>query len=89
MFRSRTIRLLVVCVPLAALGGQARSGGNRVGGSQSPSKVRDKDWLKSQIRKRYGTGAIPEKSDPKQTAPPADKPSDKPGDSKPEPKPKQ
>jgi hypothetical protein len=78
--------LLVLFVPLVALGGQARSGGNR-GGSPSPSKVRDKDWLKSQIRKRYGTGAMPEKSDPKQTAPPpAEKPSDKPGDSKPQPK---
>jgi hypothetical protein len=28
------------------------------------SKAHDKNWLKSQVRRRYGTSALPEKADP-------------------------
>jgi hypothetical protein len=77
-----TIRLLLVLLALIVASGQARSGPTRPGGraSEDPpgdSKTHDREWLKSQLRRRYGTSSTPDKDKGKKT-PPATKPTEKP-----------
>jgi hypothetical protein len=62
----KTLRLVILLTPLLC-GAQAQ---NRPGSAHPAtptpqnSKVRDKNWVKSQVRRRYGTSALPEKSSP-------------------------
>ncbi len=55
--------LLVIAPVLCGAGGQSHAGpaANRV---PQTAKVRDRNWLKSQMRRRYGTSALPEKTYP-------------------------
>jgi len=57
----KTARLLMIAFPLICAGAQNRPAASRA--AQSP-KVHDKNWFKDQVRKRYGTSAIPQKPDP-------------------------
>ena len=63
----KTVRLLIFVVPLVAggssSGGQSRPAPARSNGATAQnSKVHDRNWLKAQVRRRYGTSALPDKS---------------------------
>ncbi len=62
----KTVRLLVLLGPLAfGASSQGRPGPAHPNTPPAQnSKTHDAKWLKGQLRRRYGTGAIPEKSDP-------------------------
>jgi hypothetical protein len=63
----KTIRLLIFLTPLlCGASGQTRPATPRSNSGAAPqnSKVHDRNWLKQQVRRRYGTSAVPEKSDP-------------------------
>jgi len=62
----KTARLLVLLAPLAfgaSPQGRPAPAHPNIPPAQN-SKTHDAKWLKGQLRRRYGTGAIPEKSDP-------------------------
>jgi trimethylamine:corrinoid methyltransferase-like protein len=60
----KTVRLVVFATPLLfGASGQNRPAAPRSGTPQTQDpKVHDANWLKAQLRRRYGTGAIPGKS---------------------------
>jgi hypothetical protein len=64
----KTVRLIIFVLPLT-VGVLASSAGQShpAPGHPSPptaqnSKVHDRNWLKSQVKRRYGTSALPDKS---------------------------
>ena len=70
----KTARLLMIALPFLCAAAQSRPGAQRAESrSAQNSKVHDKNWFRDQVRKRYGTSAVPQKSDPaagdKKTAP--------------------
>jgi hypothetical protein len=79
--------LIIVVVSLLAQAGLAQAGQARGGAARTPlhasevqadrAKVHDREWLKSQVRRRYGTAAIPSKTTPKPSSDPNEKPAPK------------
>jgi len=62
----KTVRVLIFVVPLvtgslSSAAGQSRPGPARSNDAQN-SKAHDRNWLKAQVRRRYGTSALPDKS---------------------------
>ncbi len=70
MILIKTVRLVILVTPLlGGAPGQSRPATARPNtAAPQNSKVRDKSWLKSQVRRRYGTSAVPEKTQPSQNA---------------------
>ena len=66
----KAVRILILVTPLlCGAPGQSRPATARPNtAAPQNSKVRDKNWLKSQVRRRYGTSAVPEKTQPSQNA---------------------
>jgi hypothetical protein len=64
----RTFRIVLVFLPLLVgasipASGQSRSGSARSNpSSPQSSKLHDRNWLKTQVRRRYGTAALPDKT---------------------------
>jgi hypothetical protein len=83
MTRALSSRLLIIAVvPLLANVGQARGVSARTplhasGAQADRAKAHDREWLKSQVRRRYGTAAIPSKTTPKPSSDPNEKPAPK------------
>jgi hypothetical protein len=68
----KTVRIFILVTPLlCGAPAQSRPGTTRPNSATPPnSKVHDKAWLKAQVRRRYGTSAVPEKKQPSQSAKP-------------------
>jgi hypothetical protein len=64
-----TIRSLILLATLSLSMAQVYAG------QDARSKTHDRNWVKSQLKRRYGTTAVPDKANPKSaTPPPAEKP---------------